>query len=437
MMFIWFYFPAVVLAAYALDEFINFKWGEDPVRTKRIIFFGGITGGCAVLYMLFAGPFAEYWYQNLYPKALQDQNKLNALTNYLPDIKSGAYIMFVIYAAILTLIYIKATNKISLRFFLVLITVLLVIDQVRIARPFFTQSIKPSDYYTRQEAGEQSIGAFLNNRDRSIFRVQSMMGDQKMYIKGIDFAYIFDDFTDKRYDDVVKLLLGYSNYLSRSNVQLPPEAGRIFSSLLNFFNVKYVLALNDLPVPGLQTIAQNGNFRIYENQFNHPRFYLSENITRVKDPLGAVMSAINGQGIEIHTVIVEDTSFLSNVVLDTFSDTTIIDSIKVLKRDVGQGDLIFEVASKKERVLVINENYNPGWKATINGVPTEVFPANYVWKGIVVPKGVSRVELKYNSPVATFWRKVTVVSAIVFLLFIIGGIAYEFRSRKKGLPATA
>lgn len=52
--------------------------------------------------------------------------------------------------------------------------------------------------------------------------------------------------------------------------------------------------------------------------------------------------------------------------------------------------------SKHRRFLVINERFHPGWAATIDGNPAEIYPTNVFMRGIVVPEGASTVNLDYR-----------------------------------------
>jgi hypothetical protein len=48
------------------------------------------------------------------------------------------------------------------------------------------------------------------------------------------------------------------------------------------------------------------------------------------------------------------------------------------------------------RVLILNELYHPRWRAFAGTTELAVYPANVVMRGIVVPPGVSRVELRFT-----------------------------------------
>lgn len=52
--------------------------------------------------------------------------------------------------------------------------------------------------------------------------------------------------------------------------------------------------------------------------------------------------------------------------------------------------------SQHRRFLVINERFHPGWAATIDGNPAEIYPTNVFMRGVVVPAGATTISLEYR-----------------------------------------
>lgn len=52
--------------------------------------------------------------------------------------------------------------------------------------------------------------------------------------------------------------------------------------------------------------------------------------------------------------------------------------------------------SAQEAILVVTDAYYPGWKATIDGLPTQVWRANYALRAVVVPAGEHEVRYIYD-----------------------------------------
>jgi len=86
--------------------------------------------------------------------------------------------------------------------------------------------------------------------------------------------------------------------------------------------------------------------------------------------------------------------------------------------------LAIETVADKPATLVLSEISYPGWEATIDGQTTTIFTANYLLRGVVVPEGKHRVEMRYTAPAA---RRGAIISALT-LLALSGGFIFCRRS---------
>ncbi|MFO7975190.1 MAG: YfhO family protein [Candidatus Hydrogenedentota bacterium] len=62
----------------------------------------------------------------------------------------------------------------------------------------------------------------------------------------------------------------------------------------------------------------------------------------------------------------------------------------------GPSTVKISTDSPTEAVLVLLDNYYPGWHALVNGSAAEVFPAYYAFRALRVPAGKSTVEIYYE-----------------------------------------
>jgi len=79
--------------------------------------------------------------------------------------------------------------------------------------------------------------------------------------------------------------------------------------------------------------------------------------------------------------------------------------------------LAIETVADKSAVLVASEVNYPGWEATIDGRPAEILTADYLLRGVIVPEGRHRVEMRYTAPAA---RHGAIITA--FTLLALGGM---------------
>lgn len=73
-------------------------------------------------------------------------------------------------------------------------------------------------------------------------------------------------------------------------------------------------------------------------------------------------------------------------------------------------EMRFEVHSRQPAFLVVAHNYYPGWTATVNGQPTQIYRTNYVGMGVLVPAGHSKIAFYFVTPGFRLGALVTVAS---------------------------
>ncbi len=91
-----------------------------------------------------------------------------------------------------------------------------------------------------------------------------------------------------------------------------------------------------------------------------------------------------------------------------------------------------QTRSQGERLLVLTDTYFPGWKAFVDGVPTEILRANYLFRAVRVRSGLHTVVFEYQP--ASF-RNGVALSLTSLAGFAVLSAASWFRGRRAGQPA--
>jgi hypothetical protein len=86
--------------------------------------------------------------------------------------------------------------------------------------------------------------------------------------------------------------------------------------------------------------------------------------------------------------------------------------------------LAIETVADKRAALVVSEPHYPGWEATIDGQSAPILTANYLLRGVIVPEGKHRVEMRYTAPSA---RRGAIISVLTLLALTIGAITWRIR----------
>jgi len=99
--------------------------------------------------------------------------------------------------------------------------------------------------------------------------------------------------------------------------------------------------------------------------------------------------------------------------------------------DYRSSQLTIETNAATNSLLVVSEMFYPGWEATIDGQPTRIMLTDYVLRGVAIPSGKHRIEMRYRAPAA---RNGAIVSAIS--IFVLLGLLVYSRRKPKLSPSS-
>jgi uncharacterized membrane protein YfhO len=80
-------------------------------------------------------------------------------------------------------------------------------------------------------------------------------------------------------------------------------------------------------------------------------------------------------------------------------------------------------------VLVVSENYYPGWTATVDGKSAPVVRTDYSLIGVVLPAGATHVDLTFSSPAYKRGKALTLIALGLSIVAIAVGVAGDRRRR--------
>jgi len=104
--------------------------------------------------------------------------------------------------------------------------------------------------------------------------------------------------------------------------------------------------------------------------------------------------------------------------------------------DRPSGGLIrANVNCQSRSLLILNETYDPGWQATINGQPAEIVRVNAVVQGVVLPTGGDyQVEWRFWPP--GLWAGAVSSLVAVMVLAVAGMVTIVMAMTQKGRNTT-
>jgi hypothetical protein len=87
--------------------------------------------------------------------------------------------------------------------------------------------------------------------------------------------------------------------------------------------------------------------------------------------------------------------------------------------------IVLESNAPTATMLVVSEMFYPGWKATLDGKQTQIYLADYLLRGLALPPGPHRVEMRYTAPGARNGAIITLLT--LCLIAGLGIVAWRRR----------
>ena len=91
----------------------------------------------------------------------------------------------------------------------------------------------------------------------------------------------------------------------------------------------------------------------------------------------------------------------------------------------------FRVHLDRDSWVVFSEVMFPGWKAQVDGKPSDIFTGNYAFRTLLIPAGDHLVSFQYQPA----WSQPMLLGLILWLLSALGYAFYSWRSRNPAKPA--
>ena len=169
---------------------------------------------------------------------------------------------------------------------------------------------------------------------------------------------------------------------------------------------------------GWQKRIEKNGITVYENDQALPRSFIVHDVVveteaqRALDQLGALdlrTVALVEENIDFHGPDPDGNRSVDRTQINLYS----AHRVEVLTE------------SDRDGLLVITDQFDPNWKATIDAVPTEIFRTNYLYRGVVVPSGKHQVVFVYDASRFRIGAGLSVLS--VLALLGVGVSAYRLR----------
>jgi hypothetical protein len=265
----------------------------------------------------------------------------------------------------------------------------------------FNQFADNDAIVTRYAAAFETLGALMTPQDR-VFQYDGFpavaVGPKSASIFGTASITDYEPQTSRRYA-ALRVKLAVNGEMTNSTqfnaiIGLP----LVNRPLMNLLATRFVMSgPQGRPVeqwlkPPYTLRWEGDGVRIFENPLALPRAYYVPRLEVVEDARALLARLAAPYHRAAQVALVEDAPADGFLGLDAPPSgpgrVEIVD-------DRGES-VRLNVTSPRPGFVVLTDQDYPGWEATVDGIPTPILRANYAFRAVRVPAGISVVEFRYR-----------------------------------------
>jgi hypothetical protein len=389
-----------ILAGLGIMKIIQIKEEKDLKLQKAIKNIAFVFTALFVLSILLNSVLGGWFTERVttYASSLQASKpqmaqQYTALADYSSGMFTGDIIIaFIILAGAFWGAYLYLQSKFSKDIFVLVLIILATIDLWRI-------DARGSKYVDNPEINNMFetpnyVNVIKKQNDKEPFRIFNLKQDGSLgsynYNENYNAYFLLEDY------------YGYSGVKPRAYQDLIEVVGPVNETAWRMLNVRYIITNSPAQLPGFQPIYQNEKEYIYKNNLALPRAYFVNKVENKKDI--DVLNDMKANSFDPRNIAyVND----ENVHVDLPDSTTY-----VRFADYKNEKISLDVNASGNNFLFLGNNYmtkgmdikigsfqlfsSELWKAYIDGRKSDIYRVNHGFMGIIVPKGIHKVEFIYN-----------------------------------------
>ncbi|WP_460219034.1 YfhO family protein [Psychroserpens sp. MEBiC05023] len=396
-----------VLAIFGLVKLFN-DFEKDEHKLKALKLSAAITGGLAILLLVFKGSFDfvganDGYFRNAYGEYGQgfiDAIKSDRKTFYTHD--TLRTLILVLLSAGTIFMFLK--KKLSEAVVIGIFTTLILFDLVGVDRRYvntdnFVSAIKVQKPFQANAADKQIL------QDDGHFRVWDISTEgSRAPSKAAYFHNSLNGYHAaklKRFDEL------YDFHISRNNM-----------NVINMLNTKYIIAEEQGQVFPFVNEDANGNAWFVSRLKKAES--ANEAITSL-DSLNTKKEAIFERMVKLNGVVSKQ----------PFSTQYKVDSTASIALEVYKPNYLkYKSTNDNSGFAVFSEMYyGNGWVATIDGIEVPIQRVNYALRGLQIPAGNHEIIFSFEPKVVQTGSTIALGSTIIFVLLLLGGIWFGLQNK--------
>jgi hypothetical protein len=195
---------------------------------------------------------------------------------------------------------------------------------------------------------------------------------------------------------------------------------RITPSALNLLQVDDLIT-SGTPPPGATEVASEGSWKLYRLPDPPPRASVISTYVVAAGP-GEALKAVTAPGFDPSSrVVLEENPGIPSA--PSSGGTAVY-------RPLGTQAAEVKVQVDTPSLVLVRNPFDSGWRASMDGLPMRILPADYLLQAIPVPAGTHTIELSYRDP----WIGLGVLGSGSSMLALILWAAILRRQRAPASP---
>jgi len=188
--------------------------------------------------------------------------------------------------------------------------------------------------------------------------------------------------------------------------------------LVDWMNIRYVITSHDLGAPRFTLVYERAQVRVYRNEHALPRAYVVHGIEVMEQDRDAIASLVDGHFDFEEVVLLSghlpDEEAQEIRLAGELSHKSIVEFVTY-----GYDEAVLHVTNDAAGLLVMSDQFAPGWTAAVDGKKVEIHRANYAFRAVFLSPGDHTVEFRYE-PLT--WRIGAALSTLGLVVVAVVGI---------------
>jgi hypothetical protein len=421
-----------ILAAYGIASFLRERdviQGVELQKRKKsiLVWFGAVAGILLLVALTFESLLPRQAIQNLFSlfanyslprdrvveqvfRQIPPQASREIISQLSSMVTSDIYVAVGLLLVTCASLYIFVQRKMKLTTFAAILTLVIVADLWRVA----AKPMEPHDKSLQKQAFAAPEYIKYVQRDTTLFRVLEFKDGRPPYNNMLAYWRIQSAY-------------GYQGAKMRAYQDMDDVIGMGNPLLWGLMNVKYIITNTEDSSAALGLVYNGRDMKVYSNRFMLPRAFFV-NRYEVTDGL-TILNKIKDMSFNPR-----DVAFFMEDPKISVEPPHPAAGAEIVR--YGIQDLEIKTTTTGKNLLFMSETYYPvGWKAFIDGKETPIYRSNYLFRAVVVPPGVHKLEMKFE-PKGFYFGKNLSLAANIVILGGLGFFGFDYW-RKKRTPKQA